>query len=188
MMTDKEVEDAIACILQIEWRLGEVPLNRRLSSYERKKYRERIIISNNLAMEFGRRHNWKLTTKEFTVDVLAGRKHHSGNPYTTHFLGRHPDLFDHNYCYRETIRPYRAAAVVSHLYHVDKDELSTLAAELNLAVSWPSYFPSWWLPGSTTLTLIKPLPLACDAPLLGSGAARALGPSVVAGRVVPNDE
>lgn len=160
--TDADVEKATARILEImdeQNRLIKAG-NRAVRYADHRLVIEENDIRSQLAAEFGRRHQWMRAKRDFSIEVLAGRLHHSGLDYARQAsFGCHYDLFDHPYCYRDVARPYRAAAVVAHLYNNSAEKpgnLSVLAGQLGLTVSWPD-FPSWWYPGRTHLVLVTPI-------------------------------
>ena len=109
-----------------------------------------------LAVLFGERHGWHLSKSAFSPSVLARRGLFNGR-------GSHVDpwpreLVDHGYFYR---RDRKAAAVAAHLYGTfdaaKRQDTEATAALYGLRVTWPEDFPSWYLPGRTTLIVCTPL-------------------------------
>ena len=109
-----------------------------------------------LAVLFGERHGWRLSRTDFTPAVLARRGLFDGRAC-------HADpwprvLVDHGYFFR---KDRKAAAVAAHLYgdfdHAKRGDTEATAALFGLQVIWPDDFPSWWLPGRTTLVVCTPL-------------------------------
>jgi hypothetical protein len=136
-----------------------------------------IEVVNNqlmLAAEFGRRHGWIRAKTSYSIEALAGRKPANGGRGQNTPLGNHHDLFDHHTSYREATTPFRAAGVSAHLYGYlpgtpeaikypksafSREKLANmhaLAWQLGLELTWPTDFPSWWNPGSTTLVVYTP--------------------------------
>lgn len=150
-MSDTEVEEAIARISEIH------AAEARINVYNKRLLNERSDLADKLAAEFGRRHDWRLTRTPFRIEALAEGKPHTGVAYrNATMLETYRNLFDHPYCYRSMVRPYRAVAVAAHLYNNSADrpgDLWSLAAKLGLEVSWPS-FPSWHFPGRTAIALV----------------------------------
>jgi len=68
------------------------------------------------------------------------------------------ELVDHGYFYR---KDRKAAAVAAHLYGTFDaakcQDAEATAALYGLRVTWPEDFPSWYLPGRTTLMVCTPL-------------------------------
>ena len=109
-----------------------------------------------LALLFGERHSWQLTGSGFSPSVLARRGLLNGR-------GNHVDpwpreLVDHGYFYR---KDRKAAAVAAHLYGdfdaAKRHHTEATASLYGLRVTWPEDFPSWYLPGRTTLIICTPL-------------------------------
>ena len=109
-----------------------------------------------LAVLFGERHGWHLSKSAFSPSVLARRGLFNGR-------GNHADpwpreLVDHGYFYR---KDRKAAAVAAHLYGdfdaAKRHHTEAKAALCGLRVIWPEDFPSWYLPGRTTLIVCTPL-------------------------------
>jgi hypothetical protein len=98
-----------------------------------------------LAVLFGERHGWRLSRSDFSPSVLARR-------------GWPRELVDHGYFYR---KDRKAAAVAAHLYGTfdaaKRQDTEATAALYGLRVTWPEDFPSWYLPGRTTLIVCTPL-------------------------------
>ena len=109
-----------------------------------------------LAMLFGERHGWRLSKSDFSPSVLARRGLFNGRGYHVDPWPR--ELVDHGYFYR---KDRKAAAVAAHLYGTFDDakrqDTMATAALYRLCVTWPEDFPSWYLPGRTTLIVCTPL-------------------------------
>ena len=108
-----------------------------------------------LAVLFGERHGWHLSKSAFSPSVLARRGLFNGRGYHDPWPR---ELVDHGYFYR---RDRKAAAVAAHLYGTfdaaKRQDTEATAALYGLRVTWPEDFPSWYLPGRTTLIVCTPL-------------------------------
>ena len=108
-----------------------------------------------LAMLFGARHGWRLSKSDFSPSVLARRGLFNGRGYHDPWPR---ELVDHGYFYR---KDRKAAAVAAHLYGnfdaAKRQDTEATAALYGLSVTWPEDFPSWYLPGRTTLIVCTPL-------------------------------
>lgn len=112
-------------------------------------------VQHKLAMIYGERHGWRLSASRFAPAVLAGRdvSARAGDPAD----GWSRAAADHPFFYRAE---RRAAAVVAHLYRAadqDRAGVGNWAAAHRLRVAFPTDFPSWWVPGATTLCVYEPL-------------------------------
>ena len=109
-----------------------------------------------LAVLFGERHGWHLSRSNFSPSVLARRGLFNGRGYHVDPWPR--DLVDHGYFYR---KDRKAAAVAAHLYGIfdaaKRQDTEDTAAIYGLRVTRPEDFPSWYLPGRTTLVVCTPL-------------------------------
>ena len=109
-----------------------------------------------LAVLFGERHGWHLSKSAFSPSVLARRGLFNGRGYHVDPWPR--ELVDHGYFYR---RDRKAAAVAAHLYGTfdaaKRQDTEATAALHGLRATWPEDFPSWYLPGRTTLIVCTPL-------------------------------
>ena len=109
-----------------------------------------------LAVLFGERHGWHLSKSDFSPAMLARGGLFNGRGYHVDPWPR--DLVDHGYFYR---KDQKAAAVAAHLYgifvHAKRRDTEATAALHGLRVIWPDDFPSWYLPGRTTLVVCTPL-------------------------------
>jgi hypothetical protein len=109
-----------------------------------------------LAVLFGERHGWRLSRSDFSPSVLARRGLFNGRGYRFDPWPR--SLVDHGYFYR---KDRKAAAVAAHLYGcfdaAKRQDTGATAALYGLRVTWPEDFPSWYLPGRTTLVVCTPL-------------------------------
>ena len=108
-----------------------------------------------VAMLFGERHGWRLSKSDFSPSVLARRGLFNGRGYHDPWPR---ELVDHGYFYR---KDRKAAAVAAHLYGnfdaAKRQDTEATAALYGLGVTWPEDFPSWYLPGRTTLIVCTPL-------------------------------
>ena len=109
-----------------------------------------------LSVLFGERRGWHQSKSAFSPSVLARRGLFNGRGYHVDPWPR--ELVDHGYFYR---KDRMAAAVAAHLYgHFDaakRQVTEATAALYGLRVTWPEDFPSWYLPGRTTLIVCTPL-------------------------------
>jgi hypothetical protein len=121
---------------------------------EARRILEQNAIQHHLAVEFGRRHGWTLSAKDFTIQCLARRGHHDPHGF---FQGN-TDALDHPYFYRAK---GHATAIAAHLYRgagdTREDQITAWAAAHDLAASFPTDFPSWWFPGWTRLVVYQPV-------------------------------
>jgi hypothetical protein len=120
------------------------------------RQQELRTLQQRLAVLFGAIHGWTLSRSDFTSAVLARRGLFDGR-------GRHADpwprdLVDHPFFYR---KDRVASAVAAHLYGTfdaaRRQDIAALAALKGLHATWPEDFPSWWLPGRTTLVVYTAL-------------------------------
>ena len=112
-------------------------------------------LRRRLAQMFGERHGWRYTRAEFAPAVLARRGMANSDrscpsawPYP---LIDHPDFF------RTADR--RAVALAAHLFVTSpgkRNDAAAWAAQHHLRVEFPADFPSWWVPGGTTLCIYLP--------------------------------
>jgi len=112
---------------------------------EMKKSNEREnTLRNVLAREFGEIHDWRLTTRAFSLSRLArgmgGWWPDPYEPITSEFL-------DHPFYYTYS---NRAAAIVAHPYNFNKTRSQEFAKSHGLVLYLPD-FPSWHYPGWTKL-------------------------------------
>ena len=109
-----------------------------------------------LSVLFGERRGWHQSKSAFSPSVLARRGLFNGRGYHVDPWPR--ELVDHGYFYR---RDRKAAAVAAHLYGdfdaAKRHHTEATAALYGLRVTWPEDFPSWYLPGRTTLIVCTPL-------------------------------
>jgi hypothetical protein len=111
-----------------------------------------VGLQRQLALLFGKRRGWHLSRSDFSPTVLAREGLFDG--LGVHAVAWSHDLVDHGYFYR---KDRKAAAVASHLYgefhEANRRDIDTMAAHLGLKAEWPEDFPSWWVPGGTTLVV-----------------------------------
>ena len=115
---------------------------------------EITALRRRLAQLFAEQHGWKHHSHaRFSTAVLARRGMRDG-----HGLETWPyRLIDHPYFFRTPDR--RAAALAAHPYGASADtreEAAAWAAQSQLRVVFPTDFPSWWVPGGTTLCVYLP--------------------------------
>ena len=116
---------------------------------------EITALRRRLAQLFAEQHGWKHSHARFSTAVLARRGMWDGHgrgletwPYR---------LIDHPYFFRTPDR--RAAALAAHLYGASADtreEAAAWAAQDHLRIVFPTDFPSWWVPGGTTMCVYLP--------------------------------
>ncbi len=111
--------------------------------------------NRELAVEFGRRQGWKLTTAGFALSKLSRRPARELGQWSS------PGLYDsycmdHPFYYRDENGP---VAVAAHLYAGERKEADVIAfaERLGCAVSLDEDFPSWWYPGQTRLVVYRRL-------------------------------
>lgn len=106
-----------------------------------------------LAKMFAADHNWKLSPSPFDIHVLAKQ-----GVWGMRQMERSIHI-DHAYYFRTSDR--RAAGLAVHLYDNinthKQQEIRQWAGKNKLNAEYPTDFPSWWVPGSTTLVLYRPL-------------------------------
>lgn len=159
----EQAPDALADrLLDLHARLSGMP-NTTLADRLHRRHVDQDIsrLQYSLAVDFGLSRGWTLTLTDFSPAVLADRK--AGGGHDDHGCW---GFTDHTFWYRQG---RHAAAVATHPYAVDdryRTEAARWASARKLSVTYPADFPSWWLPGRTTLVLFTPvLPLV----LRGSG-------------------
>jgi hypothetical protein len=113
-------------------------------------------VQHKLATIYGERHGWRLSASDFRPAVLARRgvSARAADPADDWMRA----VADHPFFYRAADR--RAVAVAAHLYdarHRDRVAIQSWAAAHRLRVAFPTDFPSWWVPGGTTLCVYEPL-------------------------------
>ena len=113
-------------------------------------------VQQRLALLFGATHGWALSRSDFIAAVLARRGLFDGRGYYAEPWPR--ELFDHPFYYR---KDRMASAVAAHLYGTFDaakwQDIAAFAELKGLRTTWPEDFPSWWLPGRTTLVVYTPL-------------------------------
>lgn len=117
------------------------------------RYQRLRWLKDRLAVEFDRRHGWRMTRSLFRPSVLARRGTRNGYcDFTDRWR-----FTDHTYSYK--IGHY-AAGIATHPYDVDdrfRYDARRWAEPRGLRVEFPTDFPSWWYPGRTTLVVFTPL-------------------------------
>ena len=113
-------------------------------------------VQQRLAVLFGATRGWALSRSDFTAAVLARRGLFDGRGYYAEPWSR--ELVDHPFYYR---KDRMACAVAAHLYGTfdaaKRQDIAAFAELKGLQTTWPEDFPSWWLPGTTTLVVYTPL-------------------------------
>lgn len=132
------------------------------AAYQRKDRREERrtryegeSARTALAIKFGERNGWQLTTWEFDLGTLSKGKVHAGSrSYMDRYYAA-GNAFDHAYHYRNEDR--RAVALACHLYGGPGvlKYCEEACRHWGLTFETPQDYPSWWLPGSTTLIVYK---------------------------------
>lgn len=111
-----------------------------------------VALQHKLALLFGERRGWRLSRSDFSPTVLAREGVFDGRG--VHAVAWSHDLVDHGYFYR---KDRKAVAVASHLYgefhEAKRRDIDSMAKHLGLNAEWPEDFPSWWVPGNTTLVV-----------------------------------
>ena len=141
---------------QLSGRLDEALVsNARASARGAKSERgyEIEALRHRLVELFAERHGWRPSRAEFTPAVLARSVGHGGRdrrawPY---------HMIDHPYYFRTPHR--RAAALAAHLFGMSPQTQQLIcewAERAHLRVMFPTDFPSWWVPGGTTLCVYLP--------------------------------
>lgn len=104
-------------------------------------------LKKSIAIDFGERYGWRLSSKEFGPKVLA-----RGGVSSWEYEELRIDYFDHPFFYRKR---GRAVALAAHLYAPIEinDNLVEWAAKLGLTVWFPEDFPSWHFHGHTRLVV-----------------------------------
>jgi hypothetical protein len=113
-------------------------------------------LQHKLAVLFGKRRGWQLSASYFPPAVLA--RHGVSSRTTDPAEGWTRAAADHPFFYRTDDQ--RAAAVAAHLYEArdqDRVAIRSWAAAHRLTVAFPTDFPSWWIPGGTTLCVYETL-------------------------------
>ncbi len=149
-MTDQQVLEIIEKISFLIEETGRLQDNPRRSRAANDRGRE---LGHILAVEFGRRHGWKLSDGTFTISALKNRKVHSScRKYNPEEYFPH-SYTDHGFFYRWPDR--RAAAVCGHLYPPIPEDIQNWAAQNGLKVSFPTDYQSWYYPGWARLVVIE---------------------------------
>jgi hypothetical protein len=116
---------------------------------------EITALRRRLAQLFGERHGWRHSRADFAPAVLARRGLYDGHGRR---LGSWPvSLIDHPYFFRTSDR--RAAGLAAHLYGPSpamRTEIALWAPRNRLRAVFPNDFPSWWVPGGTSLCVYLP--------------------------------
>jgi hypothetical protein len=111
-------------------------------------------LQGQLADEFGRRNGWR-RGKWFSIETLSRNGVRETSADGWHYPDGWPQI-DHCYFYRKN---RRASALVVHLYDArgpDDERIIAWAKSAGLVASFPDY-PSWWLPGRTTIAVYEPM-------------------------------
>ena len=147
-----EIAALASAVTEFQVMLREEKRYPRISALQQDLHATR----QRLAVLFGERHGWHLSRSDFSPSVLARRGLFNGRGYHVDPWPR--ELIDHGYFYR---KDRKAAAVAAHLYGIFDaakcQDTEDTAALYGLRVTWPEDFPSWYLPGRTTLIVCTPL-------------------------------
>ena len=147
-----EIATLASAVTEFQEKLREEKRYPRISALQQDLHATR----QRLAVVFGERHGWHLSRSDFSPSVLARRGLFNGRGYNVDPWPR--ALVDHGYFYR---KDRKAAAVAAHLYGTfdaaKRQDTEDTAALYGLRVNWPEDFPSWYLPGRTTLVVCRPL-------------------------------
>jgi len=112
-------------------------------------------LQQRLAVLFGANRGWTLSRSDFTLAVLAWRGLFDCRDYYAEPWPREP--VDHPFYYR---KDRMASGVAAHLYGTfdaaKRQDIAAFAELKGLRTTWPEDFPSWWLPGRTTLVVYTP--------------------------------
>jgi hypothetical protein len=150
--SDDEIAALASAVTEYQEKLREVKGYPRINALQQGLQATR----QRLAVLFGERHSWNLSRSDFSPSVLARRGLFNGRGYHVDPWPR--ELVDHGYFYR---KDWKAAAVAAHLYGTfdaaKRQDTEATAALYGLRVTWPEDFPSWYLPGRTTLIVCTPL-------------------------------
>jgi hypothetical protein len=150
--SDDEIATLARAVTEYQERLCEAKGYPRINALQQDQRATR----QRLAVLFGERHGWHLTRSDFSPSVLARRGLFNGRGYHVDPWPR--ALVDHGYFYR---KDRKAATVAAHLYGnfdaAKRQDTESTAALYGLRVTWPEDFPSWYLPGRTTLIVCTPL-------------------------------
>jgi hypothetical protein len=115
-------------------------------------------IRHLLASEYGRRHGWRRTRREFHWGQLTrGSNQSSIHEEWLQDWPRNGEPTDHPYYFRDNLRPWRPSAVIGHSYNWDgasgwlEQKADRLCQRHILTMKVETDFPSWWVPGDTTM-------------------------------------
>ena len=146
-----EVADLASAVTEFQEKIRDAKGYPRINALQQDLQATR----QRLAVLFGERHGWHLSKSAFSPSVLARRGLFNGRGY--HVDPWPHELVDHGYFYR---KDRKAAAVAAHLYGdfdaAKRQDTEATAALYGLRVTWPEDFPSWYLPGRTTLIVCTP--------------------------------
>ena len=150
--SDDEIAALASAVTDYQDKLRAAKSYPRINALQQDQHATR----QRLAVLFGERHGWHLSKSAFSPSVLARRGLFNGRGYHVDPWPR--ALIDHGYFYR---KDRKAAAVAAHLYGTfdaaNRQDIEATAALYGLRVTWPEDFPSWYLPGRTTLIVCTPL-------------------------------
>jgi len=147
-----EIAALANAVTELQEKLCEEKRYPRINALQQDQHATR----QRLAVLFGERHGWHLSKSNFSPSVLARFGLFNGRGYDVDPWPH--ELVDHGYFYR---KDRKAAAVAAHLYGIfdaaKRQDIEDTAALYGLRVTWPEDFPSWYLPGRTTLVVCRPL-------------------------------
>lgn len=113
-------------------------------------------LKDDMRRAFAEANGWRLTDSSFPTRVLARGKVHAGSWDAWTSLNNYGsdsfqhEFMDHREFFREKCKPYRAAAIVAHLYN-DKADIHSWAEERSLVAHVPPLPKSSWYYPEVTL-------------------------------------
>ena len=132
-------------------------LGKPAASMQRAQANQLLILQHRdvLIDAYCKLRGWKLSKSSFCVGTLVrGRKFDNLNK-------PRPRTLDHEWYFRDTHYGY-PIAIVGHEYCGDHEEtrarLIAAAKSGGYSVTFPTDFPSWWVPNMTTLVEIRASP------------------------------
>jgi hypothetical protein len=138
---------------------------RLLHMRQRRLFAREEELRRQAAQEFAALNGWRLSRSRFMVKTLLRAGVHGGYGISAFFddpICRLHALFDHVLFFRESARPYRAAAIVGQPYDTAPADAIVSAAGLRLGCHVPpKETASWWYPGWTRFFVFTRLEVAC---------------------------
>lgn len=149
--SNDEIASLANAVTEFQEKLRDEKRYPRISALQQDQHATR----QRLAVLFGERHGWHLSRSAFSPSVLARRGLFNGRGYHVDPWPR--ELVDHGYFYRKDRKAAAVAALPYGTFDAAKrQETEDTAALYRLHVTWPEDFPSWYLPGRTTLIVCTP--------------------------------